>query len=143
MQIARLFVEVRHALKYNLSRSRRMDENSINLNSTKIYEKVFTPNVKGYDPEEVDTFLDEIIADYVAFEKYYRESRDYIRELEDSLRKERENVRTLTVNNAKLNSRVEGIKEGESINQSNIELIQRIRKLENALYRLGEDPSKM
>lgn len=120
-----------------------MDENSINLNSTKIYEKVFTPNVKGYDPEEVDTFLDEIIADYVAFEKYYRESRDYIRELEDSLRKERENVRTLTVNNAKLNSRVEGIKEGESINQSNIELIQRIRKLENALYRLGEDPSKM
>ena len=36
-----------------------MDENTIKLNSTKIYEKVFTPNVKGYDPDEVDNFLDE------------------------------------------------------------------------------------
>ena len=120
-----------------------MEEKSINLNSTKIYEKVFTPNVKGYDPEEVDAFLDEIIADYAAFEKYYRESRDYIRELEDSLRKERENVRQLTVSNAKLTTRVEGIKDGESVNQSNIELIQRTRRLENALYRLGVDPSKI
>ncbi len=120
-----------------------MDENSINLNSTKIYEKVFTPNVKGYDPEEVDAFLDEIIADYLAFEKYYRESRDYIRELEDSVRKEKENVRTLTVDNAKLSARVEGIKEGDNVNMSNIEYIQRIRRLEKALYRLGVDPSKI
>ena len=120
-----------------------MDENSINLNSTKIYEKVFTPNVKGYDPEEVDAFLDEIIADYLAFEKYYRESRDYIRELEDSVRKEKENVRTLTVDNAKLSARVEGIKEGDNVNMSNIEYIQRIRRQKKALYRLGVDPSKI
>ena len=120
-----------------------MEEKSINLNSSKIYEKVFTPNVKGYDPEEVDSFLDMIIADYTAFEKYYKESRDYIRELEDSLRKERESTKQLTVDNAKLSQRVQGIKDGESVNESNIELIQRIRRLENALYRLGGDPSKI
>lgn len=120
-----------------------MDENSITLTSTKIYEKVFTPNVKGYDPEEVDRFLDDIISDYIAFEKYFRESRDYILSLEESLRKEKENNRLLTVDNARMQTRLEGIKEGDDVNSSNIELIQRVRKLELALWRLGQDPSKI
>ena len=120
-----------------------MKDNTIHLNSTKIYEKIFTPNVKGYDPEEVDSFLDTIIADYVSFEKYFRESRDYIQELEESLRKERENNRVLTVENAKLSKRVADIKDGDEVTTSNIEYIQRIRRLEKALYSQGIDPSKI
>lgn len=135
-------VEENRPLKYNLSRA-AMEENEITLNSVKIYEKVFTPNVKGYDPEEVDRFLDDIISDYQAFEKYYHESREYIQSLEDALRKERETSRVLTVENARLSGRLEGIKEDDEVNTSNIDLIQRIRKLENVLYRHGIDPTKI
>lgn len=38
--------------------------------STKdILEKSFNKKIKGYDPLEVDTFLDDIMSDYEAFEK--------------------------------------------------------------------------
>ena len=120
-----------------------MDDNVIKLNSTKIYEKVFTPNVKGYDPDEVDAFLDDVIGDYVSFEKYYSESSEYIRTLEDSLRKEREKNRQLTMDNARLNTRLEGIPDAGGVNKENIELIQRIAKLENEVFRLGGNPSKI
>ena len=120
-----------------------MDENSIKLNAVKIYDKVFTPNVKGYDPDEVDAFLDEIIKDYTAFEKYYTEANTYIGELEESLRKEKEKVRELTVEKARLSNRLEGISDNDDVSLSNIQLLQRIKKLEEALYRLGEDPTKI
>jgi DivIVA domain-containing protein len=58
-----------------------MDEN-FNLTRDQILSKKFTPNVKGYDPDEVDDFLDLIIADYAAFERYMKESKGYIEELE-------------------------------------------------------------
>ncbi|EAZ86071.1 cell division initiation protein [Bacillus sp. B14905] len=41
----------------------------IKLTSKMILEKEFKKNFKGYNVEEVDSFLDEIIQDYETFEK--------------------------------------------------------------------------
>ncbi len=39
----------------------------IQLDALSIHEKVFTTKLRGYDPEEVDSYLDEIISDYERF----------------------------------------------------------------------------
>lgn len=117
-----------------------MDEKSNLLTAEEILHKAFTPNVKGYDPEEVDDFLDRIIQDYVSMERYYKEANAYIVDLESQLRKSKETLNELTLENAKMRQRLSGIKEGTEVNMSNIELINRIAKLETALYKKGVDP---
>ncbi|MBE9913113.1 DivIVA domain-containing protein [Paenibacillus donghaensis] len=39
----------------------------IHLDALSIHEKVFNTKLRGYDPEEVDSYLDEIISDYERF----------------------------------------------------------------------------
>ncbi len=39
----------------------------IHLDARSIHEKVFNNKLRGYDPDEVDTFLDEVIKDYERF----------------------------------------------------------------------------
>ncbi|MDR9854682.1 DivIVA domain-containing protein [Paenibacillus sp. VCA1] len=39
----------------------------IHLDALSIHEKVFSTKLRGYDPEEVDSYLDEIISDYERF----------------------------------------------------------------------------
>lgn len=117
-----------------------MDEKEISLNAEAILHKTFTPNVKGYDPDEVDSFLDLVLHDYQAFEKYYKESRRYIADLETQWRKDKEANKALTVENAKLKSRLSGVKEGTSVNSNDIHLVNRIAALEKALYQQGIDP---
>ena len=120
-----------------------MEENSFNLNETKILNKVFSANVKGYDPDEVDSFLDEIIVDYQSFDRYYADSKKYIVDLETQLRKARDTGSQLEIENAKLSNRLSGIKDGDNVNSGNIELLQRINRLEKELFRLGVDPRKI
>ena len=42
------------------------------LTSHQILAKKFTPDVKGYQPEEVDRFLDEILDDYHVMEAFLK-----------------------------------------------------------------------
>jgi len=50
----------------------------IKLTSKMILEKEFKKNFKGYNVEEVDSFLDEIIQDYETFEKVVAQLREEI-----------------------------------------------------------------
>ncbi len=120
-----------------------MDDNSISLNSKKILVKVFTPNVRGYDPDEVDEFLDQVAKDYQSFENYYADCQKYIADLETQLRRYKEQMSANEVELARLKKRVDGIKESDSVTPANIEYLQRIDKLEKALWHLGGDPSKI
>lgn len=120
-----------------------MDEKTVTLNSNKVLTKKFIPNGKGYDPDEVDNFLDFVVKDYVIFEDYVKESRDYIVNLETQLKNEKEKVNILTLENARLKSRLDGIKENDQVNLSNIEYIKKIDKYEKALYAVGIDPNKI
>ncbi len=120
-----------------------MEQGKIELNAQKILENVFTPNMKGYDPDEVDDYLDIIIKDYREFERFYVETNAYIKELEAQLRKAKERNSSLEVENARMSNRVSGIKEGDNVTVENVNLLQRISKLETALYQLGGDPTKI
>lgn len=120
-----------------------MEDKTISLSANKILKEVFTPDVKGYDADQVDDFLDRVAKDYLAFEAYYDDSRKYIVDLETQLRKSREAVSTLEVENAKLSKRLDGIKDSDSVTSDNIDLLQRISRLEKELFRLGVDPRKI
>lgn len=120
-----------------------MEDNTISLNSSLILKKVFTPDVKGYDADQVDEFLDQVARDYAAFEAYYNDSKKYIVDLETQLRKSREKSSELEVEKARLSKRLDGIKDTDGVGQDNIDLIQRIQRLEKELFRLGVDPRKI
>ena len=120
-----------------------MEDKTISLNAEKILSEVFTPDVKGYDADQVDSFLDRVAQDYLAFEAYYKDSRKYIVDLETQLRKSRENASSLEVENARLSKRFDGIKDSDNVTSDNIDLLQRINRLEKELFRLGVDPRKI
>jgi DivIVA domain-containing protein len=119
-----------------------MNEN-FNLTRDKILTKKFTPNVKGYNPDEVDDFLDLIIADYAAFDRYMKESKSYIEELELGMNKLKAQNHQLDIENGQMKTRLSGIKDTDQVTSSNIDLIQRINALEKVLYKNGIDPSKI
>ncbi len=118
-----------------------MEEKTISLNAETILKKKFTPNVKGYDPNEVDEFLDRVMEDYRGFESYYKESKAYIVDLENQLRKVKETNNQLTLENAKMSSRLAGVKDSSDVNTSNLEYINRINRLETALWKAGLNPN--
>ncbi len=120
-----------------------MEDNSISLNAKKILVKVFTPNVRGYDPDEVDDFLDQVAKDYASFETYYANSQKYIVDLETQLRRYKDEIAASELERARLKKRVDGIKDSDTVTSTNIEYLQRIDKLEKALYRQGIDPNKI
>jgi DivIVA domain-containing protein len=117
-----------------------MEEKKISLNAEKVLRKTFTPNVKGYDPNEVDSFLDEVINDYRGFEGYSKDAKAYIMNLEEQQRKLKDANAQLTLENAKMKSRLAGVKDGTDVNSTNLGYINRIAKLENALWGVGIDP---
>ncbi|MCR8852053.1 cell division regulator GpsB [Lysinibacillus fusiformis] len=57
----------------------------IKLTSKMILEKEFKKNFKGYNVEEVDSFLDEIIQDYETFEKAMAQLREENRQLKEEI----------------------------------------------------------
>ncbi|MDY6430809.1 MAG: DivIVA domain-containing protein [Bacilli bacterium] len=120
-----------------------MNEKTIILNSNKVLTKKFIPHGKGYDPDEVDAFLDVVVQDYVVFENYAKESKDYIIKLETALKNEKEHSRALEIENAKYAARFEGVKNNNNVNLSNIDYINRIDKLEKALYAQGINPNNI
>lgn len=53
----------------------RVDIMQLHLNAQQIYEKDFKTGLRGYNPDEVDNFLDMIIDDYRKFEAYVKNTR--------------------------------------------------------------------
>ena len=57
----------------------------IKLNSKIILEKEFKKSMKGYNVDQVDQFLDQIMEDYDAFEKVVEELRAENKRLKEEL----------------------------------------------------------
>ena len=62
-----------------------MDLNDVKLSPNDILKKQFKVKMKGYDQEEVDTYLDQIISDYETFTKIIEGLHTRISSLEDQL----------------------------------------------------------
>jgi len=118
-------------------------EEKLILTPKDILEKQFEKDVKGYNPEEVDDFLDEIIKDYQTFKQFQNDYQEYISSLEVTIKKLKEQIRELEIKNSQLNTRVSVIKDGNNVTNENIGLLNRIDALEKALYSLGKNPKEI
>ena len=117
-----------------------MDKSSFNLTVEDILNKVFPADVKGYDSDQVDAFLDLIISDYRQFDRSYQANQEYIVTLETQNRRIREELQKSEQERARLKTRFEGLKDTDQPNTGNIDLLNRIGKLEAEIFRLGGNP---
>lgn len=132
-------------------------EKTVELTIDAIYKEKFEKDVKGYNPDQVDAFLDRIIRDYDAYESQlaaYREeivsSKKEIQHLNNlminatsgdiNLKKE---FRRLELENSVMKKKLDSIKPGDAPNAENMAYIQRINELENFLYQEGYDPKSL
>lgn len=108
-----------------------MYQNKIKLTPQEILEKSFKIDTRGYRLKEVDQFLDDIITDY---EQFYR----IIGALEqDKSELMAENMRLKQdLRNAKMN--VEIVKNNETTEVTNVDIIRRLSRLEKLVYGTGK-----
>jgi len=126
-------------------------EDKVKLTGKSILEKKFTKDVKGYNPDEVDAFLDEIIADYASFAAYQKEISAYVGGLEKKIQDGEgliaskdteaktlwEKNKQLEIDNASYKKKLDGIKPSDKPTAENLGYIQRINLLENFLFTHG------
>ncbi len=107
-----------------------MYQNKIKLTPQEILEKSFKIDTRGYRLKEVDQFLDDIITDY---EQFYR----IIGALEqDKSELMAENMRLKQdLRNAKMN--VEIVKNNDTPEVTNVDIIRRLSRLEKLVYGTG------
>ena len=115
------------------------------LSPNEINSKVFQGKNGGYDSLEVDKYLDLVVSDYIAFEQFKLEN-DKIEKENNELKKSLENYRAkisqLEYENTSMKEKIDAYSKNGN-NLDNIELLQRISTLEQELYNLGKDPSKI
>lgn len=62
-----------------------LNMDNINLTPKDILQKEFKPKMRGYDPADVDTYLDSVIKDYETFSKNIQQLRDENERLLDKI----------------------------------------------------------
>ena len=103
----------------------------------------FEKNVKGYNANEVDETLDQIIKDYEYFEKELADAKEYIERLETEDRKLKKDLETLNIEYTKIKAKLDRIGDTNGVTKENLDYIVRIRQLERYIYSLGHDPKKI
>ncbi|WP_223901759.1 DivIVA domain-containing protein [Lactobacillus laiwuensis] len=136
------------------------DLNDIQLSTKDILKKQFRTKVKGLDPDEVDAFLDKVIADYDTFEQIIEDLYGQIGKLQGELMDDRhkeksiqtqktrkvtpvtaqESVRTYTPSQERSTHSFNPINGSDSQTESstNMAIIQRISTLERKVYNLEQ-----
>ena len=111
-----------------------MYEVNVNLSPKEIYNKNFNVDTKGYNPKEVDEYLDRIIEDYSEFirliKKQERDNRDLIDEnnrLKNEIRKLKMEFETIS----------EDAETGK-FTSTNVDLLKRLSNLEKIVYGKNE-----
>ena len=110
------------------------------LSSEEILNHRFAAVPKGYDPLDVDEYLDRILADYRTVERNVLIKAEEQEALEKRIESLQNDLKRLEIENAKLNSRLSDIKPTDNVNADNIDYIRRINQLEAFLYKEGYDP---
>ena len=113
------------------------------LSSEEILNHVFAAVPKGYDPLDVDEYLDKILSDYRTVEKNLLIRSEEKEALESKIKILTNENKRLEIENARLRNRLSDIKPTDSVNSDNINYIRRINQLENYLYNNGIDPTSI
>lgn len=115
----------------------------LDLSAEKILKKRFSPNLKGYQALEVDTFLDRVLKDYEFLELYQKSEVPLMDALKAENKAHKEKIQELEIQNALLKEKFKNLDDDTGVSLSNIDLLKRIKSLESALFRLGKDPNKI
>ncbi len=132
-------------------------ENEIKLKPQTIISHKFTRDVKGYNPDEVDEFLDIVINDYRSFERFTIAASTRIAQLReriDTLEKSgptsqseidalNAKVRTLEAENASLKQKYAYIKPSDHVTSENLDLVNRKNCYEEYLMSKGINPDEL
>ena len=101
---------------------------NISLTPQDILDKEFKIDTRGYRPQEVDKFLDQVINDYnefITIIKNLKKERDFLNDENNKLKNE---LRRLKAN-------IEAAESSASSNNvSNVDLLRRLSQLEKVVY---------
>lgn len=106
-------------------------ERRINLTVQEILDKEFHVDMRGYNANEVDAFLDAVIADYQAYDELNASARENLKKYEEENRKLRLRIRELEMQlsskDAVVNTPVD-----------HLDILKRLSRLEKAVFKDGE-----
>ena len=110
-----------------------VNKNLINLTPEEILNKEFRIDTRGYRLKEVDQFLDEIIADYQAFNKIIldlQKEKDDQTEIILNLKQEIRDLKTTVEISRSANK--------DDISGTNLDILKRLSALEKAVFGRNE-----
>lgn len=113
------------------------------LSSETIGNKIFKGVPRGYDPYEVDHFLDQIIADYERVEANYLLSQSEIQSMERKIKELEEEKHRLEIEVGRYKTKYSKVKPEDNVNDENLSLIKRINTLETFLWQNGFNPTRI
>ena len=111
------------------------------LSSEQIGNKIFKGVPRGYDPYEVDKFLDQIIMDYERVEANYLMGKSELDRLSSKIRNLEEANSKLEIELGSYKLKNKNLKPTDAVTDDNINLIKRINALETFLWRNGFNPN--
>ena len=110
-----------------------MNELNITLNPKDILNKSFSFSTRGYAPEEVDAFLDQVIGDYKEFVRFIKLLDNENTKLLDEINGLKTELRNLKM---EFDS-VQELSDTGSFTTTNVDLLRRLSNLEKTVY--GKD----
>ncbi|MBC6388155.1 cell division regulator GpsB [Lactobacillus kunkeei] len=124
--------------------------NNIQLTPKDILEKTFSQKMRGYDPNEVDTFLDGIIKDYQAFENRINSVENENNQLRMELQRLRQAAGTVAPEqnvspSGYFNDSNSAPSNQDTLGRTRIEneLLKRVSNLEQRVFGSTEGPSSI
>lgn len=111
------------------------------LSPSKIVDKEFTAKKHGYDALEVDKFLDEIVDDHILMQQHIDKLEKDYEEIVKTAKLYKNRLDQAEVQNEVMKEKLGNISDNKDASLSNIDLLKKISALEQALYKLGIDPS--
>ena len=99
----------------------------LNLDIQTILDKQFAIDFKGYDPKDVDGFLDQVIQDY----QTYQDTVQQLTEKSQELEKMNASLRAKLI---EVEGKARVVQDGATTNINNIDLLKRISRLEEEVF---------
>ena len=112
-------------------------QKKLTLSAEDILNKEFSLQYKGYVPQEVDTFLDEVLKNYSVIEEirdYYETQNKALQKTNSILRAKIDELETKLEIEKNKNNSIEKVD-----NTSNLDLIKKIAKLESELFQTKQE----
>ena len=111
------------------------------LTAEQIGDKIFKGVPRGYDPYEVDKFLDAIIGDYEKIEANKLLSEAEFQRLNQRIEELEKVNQKLELELGRYKTKYSKIKPTDNVTDENLDLVKRINTLETFLWRNGFNPN--